>query len=153
MPRISGANSGFRHLVVFLSLVFLGLGLGAVGMLLSVPLTIIVKIMLENSDDFHWVACSAGPDPGPAVKPHNHPPPVKEPKRNEQRAADPPSPASDSMPRTAGDKKTARPCVFDGVVRGGRGGGVPPGGRLDTRRRARSGARRIAFSKARAPAR
>ncbi len=77
-PRIIGRQLGLSTLVVFLSLVFWGWVWGPVGMLLSVPLTIIVKIMLENSDDFHWVAVLLGPDPGPAVKPHT-PPPVKEP--------------------------------------------------------------------------
>jgi len=60
-PRLMGRKLGLSSLVVFLSLVFWGWVWGPVGMLLSVPLTMLVKILLEQSDDLRWVAILLGP--------------------------------------------------------------------------------------------
>jgi predicted PurR-regulated permease PerM len=43
-------------LAVFISMFFWGWVLGPVGMLLSVPLTMIAKIALASSDDTRWLA-------------------------------------------------------------------------------------------------
>ncbi|MFT5117142.1 MAG: AI-2 transport protein TqsA [Kiritimatiellia bacterium] len=59
-PRFMGKGLDLSSLVVFLSLVFWGWILGPVGMLLSVPLTIMVKIALENSPDTHWLGVMLG---------------------------------------------------------------------------------------------
>ena len=67
-PRLMGQRLGLSTLVVFLSLVFWGWVWGGIGMLLSVPLTMVVKIMLESSPEFRWVAVflDKAPDPAPA---------------------------------------------------------------------------------------
>ena len=59
-PRFMGKGLNLSSLVVFLSLVFWGWVLGPVGMLLSVPLTMTVKIALENFDDTHWLGVMLG---------------------------------------------------------------------------------------------
>lgn len=63
-PRIMGRGLDLSALVVFLSLVFWGWVLGPVGMLLSVPLTMTVKIALESVDETRWLGIMLGSGKG-----------------------------------------------------------------------------------------
>jgi predicted PurR-regulated permease PerM len=66
-PNLMGRRLGLSTLVVILSLLFWGWAWGPLGALLSVPLTVIVKIWLENTTDLRWVAvllAKGAPDPG-----------------------------------------------------------------------------------------
>ncbi len=67
-PNLMGRRLGLSTLVVILSLLFWGWTWGPLGALLSVPLTVIVKIWLENTTDLRWIAVlldKAPPPPPP----------------------------------------------------------------------------------------
>mgnify|MGYP003649137694 CR=1 FL=1 len=68
-PNLMGRRLGLSTLVVILSLLFWGWAWGPMGALLSVPLTVMVKIWLENTRDLRWVAIllDKTPPPTPAV--------------------------------------------------------------------------------------
>jgi AI-2 transport protein TqsA len=61
-PKLLGKGLGLSTLVVFLSLVFWGWVLGPLGMILSVPLTSLVKIALESNEGTRGLAVMLGSD-------------------------------------------------------------------------------------------
>ncbi len=61
-PRVLGKGVGLSTMVVFISMTFWGWILGPVGMLLSVPLTMTLKIALAGSKNTLWIAILLGTD-------------------------------------------------------------------------------------------
>ncbi len=55
-PTLMGRRLGLSTVIVVLSLVFWGWRWGPVGALLSGPVTMVVKFMVENTKDLKWVA-------------------------------------------------------------------------------------------------
>ena len=59
-PMLMGRRFGLSTLIVLLSVLFWGWLWGPIGMLLAVPLTMMVKVVLDNSDEFRWIAVAIG---------------------------------------------------------------------------------------------
>jgi predicted PurR-regulated permease PerM len=59
-PRMMGHGVGISPLIVFTGLFFWGWVFGPVGMLLSVPLTMSLKMTLERDDNTRWLAILLG---------------------------------------------------------------------------------------------
>jgi predicted PurR-regulated permease PerM len=59
-PKLLGKGLGLSPLVVFLSLVIWGWILGPIGMVLSIPLTVTLKVAMDGSPDTHWIGTLLG---------------------------------------------------------------------------------------------
>ena len=69
-PRFLGRRLKLSPLVVLISIIFWGWVLGPMGMLLSVPLTAVVKMALDGNPDTRWLAVllGSGDEPNTAAK-------------------------------------------------------------------------------------
>lgn len=63
-PRILGRAAGLSPLVVIVSILVWGWLLGPLGALLSVPLTMVIKIVLAHTAEMRWLAILFGPGEG-----------------------------------------------------------------------------------------
>lgn len=68
-PQLMGRRLGLSPLIVFVSLAFWLWLWGPIGGLLSVPLTIVVRLVLERSEELHWVSVLLGSSSEPEVAP------------------------------------------------------------------------------------
>lgn len=55
-PMLLGRRFGISGLVIVLSVIFWGWMWGPIGMFLAVPLTMMCKVVLENTQEFRWVS-------------------------------------------------------------------------------------------------
>lgn len=62
-PMLMGRRFGLSTLVVVLSVVFWGWLWGPIGMFLAVPLTMMLKVVLDNSEEFRWIGVAIGKEP------------------------------------------------------------------------------------------
>ena len=87
-PMLVGRRFGISTLIVVMSVVFWGWLWGPLGMLLAVPLTMVLKVVLEGSDEFRWigVAISSEQPAGSAEKKLLEVTPPAEPSSSEAEA-------------------------------------------------------------------
>jgi AI-2 transport protein TqsA len=64
-PMLVGKRFGISTLVIVISVVFWGWLWGPIGMLLAVPITMILKVVLESSDDLRWIGVMISSEPNP----------------------------------------------------------------------------------------
>lgn len=68
-PILVGRRFGISTLVVVLSVMFWGWVWGPIGMLLAVPLTMVIKVILDGSEEFRWISVAISSDPPPSPTP------------------------------------------------------------------------------------
>jgi hypothetical protein len=63
-PKVLGRAVGLSPLAIVISIVLWGWILGPIGALLSVPLTMVFKIIAAHTEDLRWLAVLLGPGEG-----------------------------------------------------------------------------------------
>jgi len=109
-PSLMGRRLGLSTLVVILSLLFWAWVWGPVGALLAVPLTMVVKIMLENTEDLRWVAILLDKSPPQTEPSYAIPIPSPAPSPSESTTAgsfDDPHATDEGAGAAAGDEEVA----------------------------------------------
>ncbi|MGA0845139.1 MAG: AI-2E family transporter [Luteolibacter sp.] len=61
-PILVGRRFGLSTLVVIISVMFWGWVWGPLGMLLAVPLTMVLKVILDSTEDFRWLGVAISND-------------------------------------------------------------------------------------------
>jgi predicted PurR-regulated permease PerM len=74
-PGLMGRRLGLSPVVVLVSLLFWGFVWGLAGTFLAVPLTMVLKILFENTASLRWLALLMDPHPQPPPPPSSAPPP------------------------------------------------------------------------------
>ena len=64
-PMLMGRRFGLSTLVVIVSVLFWGWLWGPAGMLLAVPLTMVVKVMLDNTQELRWMSVAVSKEKHP----------------------------------------------------------------------------------------
>jgi predicted PurR-regulated permease PerM len=59
-PRLMGKKLGLSPVIIVVAMIFWGWVLGPVGMLLSIPLTMAAKIVMESWEETRWIAILMG---------------------------------------------------------------------------------------------
>jgi len=66
-PLLVGRRFGISTLVVLVSVMFWGWVWGPLGMLLAVPITMMLKVVLDGSDEFRWISIAISANHAPAT--------------------------------------------------------------------------------------
>lgn len=67
-PRLLGEGLDLSPLIVLISLIFFGWLLGPVGMFISPPLAVVMKIIFQSFPETQWIAALMAKDPPPVVR-------------------------------------------------------------------------------------
>ena len=66
-PMVMGRRFGISTLVIVVSMMFWGWVWGPLGMLLSVPITMLLKVILDSSDEFRWISVAIASEHPPVT--------------------------------------------------------------------------------------